>query len=122
MTHSSSTVADVNQEHVDALKRDIRIAYEECGPRFFTPHPTFGWRIFIIADDRTILPEKMCAKRGSIHRSSLHASITREELRRLIEELHLQGYHHIKMSERGGNNIDGHWISFQVEYYAGDER
>jgi len=121
MTHPGSTVTDIDQTHVEALKSDIRIAYEECGPRFFTPHPTFGWRIFVIADDKTILPEKMCAKRGHIHRSSLHATITPEKLNRLIAELYRQGYRHIKMSERGGSKVEGRWISYRVDYYAGDE-
>lgn len=83
-----------------------------------TPHPTFGDRVFVIADNSTALERDMCTKRGQVRRSVLRETLSEKALDELIRELREEGYH-LKKCDKGGNDIDGRWISFRATYFPG---
>ncbi|RWZ78248.1 MAG: hypothetical protein EOT05_00575 [Candidatus Microsaccharimonas sossegonensis] len=122
MTLTSSASSDViersKQSRLNALKIDLARTLKECGPSFLTPHPTRGERIFVIAADNIELPKYLCFKRGKMQRSALREKLTEEELSELRVELSQHGKYHIKLHEK---DVGGSWISYRIEYFAGDE-
>lgn len=118
---AKASVDTIKARRLAALRVDLKIAYKECGPRFLTPHPTFGERFFVIADESTVLDKDMCSKHGEIHRSALMETISDVELDDLIRVLVKEGYH-IKKCEKSVSTIDGSWIMFRTVYYGGDSR
>jgi len=134
MTLTSLTRTDVieveNAEHsVDATKErrlkalrvDLAQAFKECGPRLFTPHPTFGTRTFVIAPDDTMLDQGICTKHGPIHRSALVERVTPRELDELLAALKTEGYH-LKSTDKGLDSIRGTWVAYEYRYEAGDRK
>jgi hypothetical protein len=111
----------IKERRLTALRKDLQIAHHECGPRFLTPHPTYGERFFVVAADSTILDKDMCAKHGEVHRSLLRETVTEKEMNELIRELGNEGYN-IRLHEKGGSSVDGYWIKFKTIYYAGDRK